>query len=297
MSKLALVVALVGAGASGWLVSERCALQGQVEGLEQAQQAAEARLLAAERTLAALGSAQAQPVLLAAAAPASEAPAGAPGAAPAAAPSGPGLSAAPRTAAPAPALEERLARLEQDLAKERAARTTPPLPPTWQATNSWLGNVEQAEKALKLDSTQKAGLERAIEDTTRELTNLASLRGEGGKTLKELQDAMRAPLQQGVSGEEAQARFHENMAALQRFRQGKVPGTSETFAQAERRIRQEGRTRARSYLNADQAKQWDSSVTDPLFRGPGGVEAGTSVVFASGSVGGEGGPIQISVGR
>ncbi|MFM8979384.1 MAG: hypothetical protein ACKOSS_02825 [Planctomycetia bacterium] len=295
MARLALLVALVGAGVCGWLVGERSALQGQVASLEQAQQAAEARLLQAERALAALGSAPAEPALLAAA-PAPEAPAAAPGSAPATA-ARPGLTAAPRTAAPAPALEERLARLEQDLAKERAARAAPPAAPAWRPDNRFLTSVEQAEKALNLDGAQKAGLERAIEDTTRELTNLASLRGEDGKTLKELQEAMRAPLQQGMAGEEAQARFHENMAALSRFRQGKVPGTSETFAEAERRIRREGRNRARSYLNPEQAKQWDNSMTDPLFRGPGGMEAGTSVVFAASPLGGDSGPVQIQVGR
>ncbi|MFM8979383.1 MAG: energy transducer TonB, partial [Planctomycetia bacterium] len=49
-----------------------------------------------------------------------------------------GLTAAPRTAAPAPALEERLARLEQDLAKERAALVGRTLPtPTWPAGLAW----------------------------------------------------------------------------------------------------------------------------------------------------------------
>lgn len=293
MSKLALLLALLASAAAGWLLSERSALQEQVTSLEQSQQATEARLLQAERALGALGTVTAQPSLEAAAPVADAAGGGEAGTGTGSA-GRPGLSAAPRAAASAPALEERLARLEQDLAKERASRAAVPTPPTWQASPRFLASVEQAEKALNLDSAQKAGLERAIEDTTRELTQLASLRGEDGKTLKDLQEALRAPMQQGA-GEEGMARFHENMAALQRFRQGKVPGTAESFAQAERRIRQEGRNRARSYLNPEQAKQWDGSITDPLFRGPGEA-GGTAFVLTSGTVG-ESMPIQVNVGR
>ena len=76
-------------------------------------------------------------------------------------------------------------------------------------------------------------------------------------------------------GEDGMAKFHEHMAEMSRLRQSKVPGTNETYAQAERRLRKDGKARARSFLNPDQAKTWDKSHTDMLFGGGGGM-AGAS---------------------
>jgi hypothetical protein len=294
MARIALVIAVLALGLGGWALLDRECLRCELARVDDAQQGLEARLVEAERALASLreGAPDANPLL--------EAPAvasgleGAGGATGAPASQGPRLAAAPR--APA-GVEERLAQLEKELAATREARAASKAAATGAGSAfvlsapTFLGSLDQAEKQLKLDAAQKAGLERVIDEVERELDALSTRRNDEGKTLKELQDAFRP--EAGI-GEDGVARFHEQMAALARFRNSKVPGTNETYAEAERRIRQEGKSRARGYLSPEQAKTWDRSHVDPLFRG--GSNANNAVVWTAVGGGGDGSPMHINVG-
>jgi hypothetical protein len=274
MSKVALVVALLAAGLAGWTAFERECLRGELARVDEAQQGVEARLAEAERALAQLRAGSPPEVALLAAP-------GAPGGTPVDATT-PGVAGAGgpslATTQKAPAtVEQRLAQLEKELAAARtekgASKDEGAAPaPFVLSSPRFLGSLEQAEKQLKLDAAQKAGLERVIDEVERDLDALATRRNDEGKTLKELQEAFRpaAGYDEGGMGEEGMAKFHEHMAALARFRASKVPGTNETFAEAERRIRKEGKARARAYLSPEQAKTWDRSHVDPLFRGGSG---------------------------
>ena len=57
-------------------------------------------------------------------------------------------------------------------------------------------------------------------------------------------------------GDEQDRRPHEEGREVQ---ERQDPGTNETYGEAERRIRKEGKERARSLLDADQARVWDRS--------------------------------------
>jgi len=277
VAKLALVLAFLAAAAAGWLVAGRQCQETELAQLRAAHEAADARLMTVERALVRLQAARGPEESLSAPlttsaphTPGASVPTGGPGLVP---------SLHARTA-----FEQRIEKLEQGLAaaqaespaskaEEGAARA-----PFVFNSRGFLGSIEQAEKELKLDAAQKAGIERVIDDVERELEALASRPNEEGKTLKELQESFHPEV--GM-GEEGMAKFHEHMAARTRLRQSKVPGTNETYAEAERRLRKDGKARARSFLNQDQAKSWDRSHTDMLFGG-GGMAGASFVSIESG---------------
>ena len=265
MAKLALVLAFLAAGAAGWLVAGRQCQEHDLAQLREAHEAADARLMTVERELARLQAARGPEESLSA--PPATNRAGSPGESPPT--GGPGLVPTPR--APS-TFEQRIEKLEQQLAAAQAESRAPKAeagaarPPFVFNSRGFLGSIEQAEKELKLDASQKAGIERVIDDVERELEALSTRPNEEGKTLKELQESFHPEL--GM-GEEGMAKLHEHMAALSRLRQNKVPGTNETYGEAERRVRKDGKARARSFLSQDQAKTWDKSHTDMLFGGGG----------------------------
>jgi hypothetical protein len=278
VAKLALVLAFLAAGVAGWLVAGRQCLECELAQLREAHEAADARLMSLERTLARLEGARGPEEPLSA--PLAH---NAPGATTGSTPSGgPGLVPTPRAAA---TVEQRIEQLERQLATAQAAsegakaEASAARPSFAFSSHGFLGSIEQVCEALELDPSQKAGIERVIEQVERELKDLSTRPNEEGKTLKELQEGWQP---EAVMGEEGMAKFHEHMAEVSRLRQSKVPGTNETYAQAERRLRKDGKARARSFLSPEQAKTWDRSHTDMLFGGGGGAVSASIVSFESG---------------
>lgn len=275
MVKLSLVLAVLAASVAGWLAWERQAILDDLALLREEQQASGARLLSIERGVAALQARAPEGAMLTAVAPpAADSPGGASVSA-SGANTGPGLVGATR---PPVSVEQRVAELERQLATARSAPAAAPAPVAtpqiYMSPRGWLGSLDQAEKELKLDASQKSNLERVIDDVERELDALSTRPNGDGKTLKQLQEEFKP---EGFMGEEGMAKMHEHLAAVSRFRQSKVPGTNETYAEAERRVRKEGKARARSFLSPEQAKTWDKSHTDMLFGRGGGGMAGAFV--------------------
>jgi hypothetical protein len=279
MSKTALALASAALALAGWTSLQQCGAREDLSAVLDGQQALDVRLGALERGLAGLRDAQPPAEVLTAPAPARAADAEAPALAGTARPG-------PRPAS----VEQRLAQLERQLAaREKPAAAGGPqvafeggeggAPVTFSfGPGNWIGNVNQATKALGLDDSQRAGLERVVEDVRREIQALHERPNEDGVTMKQIQEGFQPG---DAFGEEAMAGLHEHMAKMAKFRASKVPGTDETYAQAERRIRKDGKARARSYLNADQAKTWDKSHTDGLFGG--GESMAASVVVMDGA--------------
>ena len=263
MGKLALVLSVLALGGAGWVVWSSC---DRVRPSEDAQgmQAVDTRLAAIERTLAELAARPAPAPLLsgtATASPGLTTGGGTPTV-------GPRLEGSPK---PAPTVEERIAELEKRLAAGdgKAEAPNPLGPDAGQAfaPQGFWQDAAAAAKALKLDSVQTSRLEKIVEDTERELDTLYAKPNEEGVLWKDVNQGL--TLEVGEPGD-LMGKIGEHMKKTSKFRNGKVPGTNETYAEAERRIRKDGKDRARSLLDADQARVWDRSHPDALFHGGGG---------------------------
>lgn len=278
MSRTALTVALLALGGGAYAVLEQQRSASEADAARQQVTEALARVEALERRLGALG----------APAPAPEAlsdPAGGPApatdgssAAAADAPStGPTLTGSPRPAAPSASPAERLAALEQEMARmreaeaERARRA-----PTFAAPRPFWRDVDSAARDLGLDASQRSDLERIVEEAKRRLDDLHGQPNDEGVTGRSLTQALRPPFPEG---QDVSVVLAENAAKRARWRASKVPGTNETYAQAEQRLRKESKDRARGLLTDEQAKTWDRGLPDMLFGGPA---AATSVMMVDG---------------
>ncbi len=215
----------------------------------------------------------------------------------------PGLSGNPSAtsaeAAPAWAarLEKNLAETNERLAKVEATGASHPagfkvgdgtLFSPRGGPKRFLHNSDAAARALELDDRQKQDLARVVDNTQERLKELYETPNEDGKTLSEINtlDMGMSELAEGEVPDLDMGKLMSHMANIEKFKKGTVPGTRESYRDAEKRIRNEGKTEARGLLNEDQAKKWDESHTDPMFRSPG---SGTAVMTTTVS----GGPISI----
>lgn len=265
MGKLALALSLLALGGAGFAVwsAERERPSGDRDVF---QTSVDARLAAIERGLAELA-ARPAPVPLLTAAPSAagavpEFGAGAPTV-------GPLLQGSPK--APL-SVEQRIAELEKRLAARAGAESAGvPLPAgegaQFMSSTGFWPDAAAAAKALKLDSVQTSRLEGIVESTQRELDNLFAKPNEDGVLWKDVNAGLQI---EGGDPGEFMGKIGEHMKKVSKFRSGKVPGTSETYKEAEQRIRKDGKDRARSLLDTDQAKVWDRSHPDSLFQGGGG---------------------------
>ncbi|MDJ0976018.1 MAG: hypothetical protein QNJ98_16285 [Planctomycetota bacterium] len=180
-------------------------------------------------------------------------------------------------------LEARLADYDQRFADMEAKKAEEKKDEPWKRAsrffgkNKFLANLDQAEKALDLDSSQRAQLDRIIDTTKAELERLYDTPNDEGKTLKELMK----PATINLSGDADSniVSLMGNLGKVRKFKQSKVPGTNETYAEAEKRIRDAGKRDARGLLNEDQQKKWDDSHTSALFSPPGAM-TGSVVTFS-----------------
>lgn len=260
MAKLGLVLSVISLGLAAWLVKENSDLSAQVASLEHA--VGETRTVARE----APGGVAERPIDTPEAPPAAEPAAGEP------APGRASPSLAARVV-PAGTSEERIARLESELAAakksvadlgERFRSGGPQIAFDETMGGKFLHSLDAASKALNLDERQKAGMERTLEDAKRELADLHEVKNDDGTSWNE---AMKVKFE--GSAESGLIAFAGNMAKLEKFKKTRIPGSRETFGEADQRIRKQAKEGMRSYLNPDQAKKWDNAHTDAMLGGGG----------------------------
>jgi hypothetical protein len=262
MAKLGFVLSVLALAAAGWLFHENADLRAE---LRQQQDAIAA--LPAARAVARDGVTGGY-----------EKPMPAPTeAAPVASPRGEG-GASPALAARGEAartIEERLARLEGEsvaakkavAALEEKARASPHPVPFDEAgfLNTFFPDLETAARVLQLDERQKAGMERVRDDAKRELDDLYAIRNDDGTTWTEA-----AKVKFEGSGENGMIAFATNLAKLEKFKKTRIPGSRETFGEADKRIRGRAKEQMRSFLTPDQGKSWDKANTDSILGHGGG---------------------------
>ncbi|MGE0193492.1 MAG: hypothetical protein AB7T63_15790 [Planctomycetota bacterium] len=198
---------------------------------------------------------------------------------------GPGLTAPE----PAPAgtraevvqgtIEERLAELEswrED--REEADRDAAAVPHFRSMQRKMITDADSAQKALDLSASQRADLERIIDDTRLEIDRLMDTPDEDGVTLRSLQKDTGVSISGGGSID--MSKILANAGKVQAFKNRTIPGRNETYAQAENRIRDDAKRRIRDSLTEEQRGKYDNSFSEPLIprAGTGGA---ISVAFAT----------------
>lgn len=185
------------------------------------------------------------------------------------------VGATPPRAPRLDALEARVAALERARVApsprpglQRAA--TPPATP--EHAGARIESLAGARELLTLDDGQAADMKRVIEDTETQLRALYETPNADGALLRDVASiALTSPDADGPS-------LLERIVAARRqrtrFKQGAVPGRSETYAQAEARIRSEAKREARRILTEPQRSAWDASDPERLFRVPLDVRGG-----------------------
>ena len=201
------------------------------------------------------------------------------------------FTAAENKAADGPAraasVEERMAKLEETFRKEMADlkkggtfrahrwRISP------MGGKRFLRSADDAATTLNMSDAQKSDMERILEDAKHELDRLYDTPNEDGETLAALKKKMAEEIK-SRKGDEPFTNIFSHISNQQKFKQGKVPGTDETYAQAERRISKAAMDNIRRGLNPDQQKEWDNSHTGALLPGSGGTRTTVSTVMVGG---------------
>jgi hypothetical protein len=260
MARFGFVVAVLAAAAAAWLAVEVTSLKSTVE--VQRQEIADLRSAGTGRVPAPVDP---QPTAVVRTAASDDlVGAAGDGAVDGAAPS---LSARPdepaALATKVAALEERLKAHEQTVSSLRRRGEGSPVA---MGLPKFLHDVDSATKALKLDDRQKAEVERIVEDSKRALEDLRNRPNDEGVTWKE---ATKIKFEGSADG--GMIAFGGNFEKMEAFKKSKVPGTNETYGEAEQRIRRNAKDSMRRVLTPEQQKTFDESHTDPLFGGGGGI--------------------------
>lgn len=176
-------------------------------------------------------------------------------------------------------VEDRLAQLEswrED--REEADREAASVPHFRSMQRKMITDADSAQKALDLSSSQRADLERIIEDTQVEIDRLLDTPDEDGVTLRSLQKDTGVSISGGGSID--MSKILANAGKVQAFKNKTIPGRNETFGQAENRIRGGAKQRFRDSLTDEQRGKYDGSFSEPLIprAGSGGA---ISVAFAT----------------
>ncbi|MHC5010516.1 MAG: hypothetical protein ACYTG6_06120, partial [Planctomycetota bacterium] len=161
-------------------------------------------------------------------------------------------------------LRERMADQEQtieSLREQVASQPTAPRQVHYRQPNV-IHDVDSAVRELDLDGGQQAELERIVDYTKRRIEDLRLIPNAEGKTWVDV-SRNRRRVAAGEAGDFAL--LVSNFAEINEFRNSTVPGTDETYGEAERRIRNEGKADVRRMLTPEQEKTWDDAHTDGLF--------------------------------
>jgi hypothetical protein len=266
MQKAALVLSLAALVLGGWLAWNASTAGTEVERLRHdldALAVLEARVAALEGVPAA--NAAPRPAAGLGAPP----PGGPGGGAPAGAPPEAAAGSAPRPAS-VPGrvadLEKRLAALEEKAKEEPPASFRPArMAMTGPNGGRFYASVDDAKDDLALTDLQKGDFERIIADARREAEDLRKIPDDEGKTWEQVQ-------RETFTATEGAFRF--DLTKMEAFRKKTVPGRSETYGQAEQRIRDSARRRLRDTLSTAQQEKFDKAVVDPIL----GVGGAASVV-------------------
>lgn len=278
MQQVALVLSVLAVGLAGWVAYQTSSgpadrldrIEADLDGLR----VLETRVANAERRLAEATAARPGPVE----APPPRRDDGTLAAAPRVETSGGAASAAGATAP----VESRLAELTKRLAavEEKTKDVEPgapiPLPRGAMARafgpRGFVTTLDDAQKQLDLSASQRADWDRTLADAKRELDDLRSIPDDEGKTWKQHNEDLVRGLADG-SG-----RF--DLSKLMALRGKKVPGRTETYGEAEARVRTEAKQRLRDPLTPDQQKKFDESNVDPLIGAGSGPVAVTFSTFS-----------------
>ena len=131
------------------------------------------------------------------------------------------------------------------------------------------GSLDDASADLDLSASQKAEWERAIADAKRDLEELRRLPDEEGKTWDQVNQEMMKGLADGT--------FRIDGSKAMAFRNKTIPGRSETYGQADQRIRTEARRRLKDPLSTEQQAKFDKALVDPLLGGSGATVAFSTI--------------------
>lgn len=270
MDKLGLVIAVVGLLVGGYALMESGGKQAELEALRTANRDLTDRLYTLEAQVAdGDGALEAPEPRTADAIVVGHASDGTPV----------GLRGRPTTARERlAALEKRVAAQDEALAKIEAEKADEAnaLSKARGAMRDWsndrfYGNLDMAAKSMGLSERQKADMQDLMDRAKQELDDLYAIQNDEGVTWAEV----RKPKMVESNGFSIAM---PDMAKLQKFKQGRIPGSSETFGEAEKRIRGAAFGRMRSVLTGEQAKKWDKAHKDALLRGGSGGAAAISFV-------------------
>ena len=129
-----------------------------------------------------------------------------------------------------------------------------------------------AAKQLELEKRQKEDMQDVLERAQQELKDLYAIENDEGVTWNEV----RKPKMVEGSGFTFAM---PDMKKISAFKKGRIPGSSETFGEAESRIRKDAFGRMRNVLTPAQQKTWDKAHKDALLRGGGGSGMVSSISF------------------
>jgi hypothetical protein len=123
------------------------------------------------------------------------------------------------------------------------------------------GSIDDAKKDLDLTDQQGADFERILADARRETDDLRKLSDDEGMTWEQAQK---------LTFTSENGAFKFDLTKLESFRRKTIPGRSETFGQADQRIRDGAKRRLRDTLSTSQQERFDRAETAPLLGGGGG---------------------------
>lgn len=165
-----------------------------------------------------------------------------------------------------------IARLEE----EARAREALPAARGRVAGHDFFFSLDQAASALGLDGRQKADMQDILDRARRDLDDVFRIPNEDGELWEEISKPRTTKIG-GTDG--AISLAFPDVAKIQKFKKGRIPGLNETYEQAEKRIREDAFGRARGLLDPKQQEQWDRAQKDPLLaNGPTG---GSVISFAT----------------
>ena len=261
MSKLGLLVAAAALALAGWVAYGQCERDQQLLTLSQDNQDLQDALGSMEQKLdTALRGSAARPSLLAAAGDLRpEQGDGSTGVA--------GLATRDAPEGRAATTDERIASLEKTIARLESEKKDDALPSPARmfGRDSMYFNLDRAAKSMDLDERQKSDLKDAMERGKRELADLYGIENDNGETWKEI----RKPKMAKVGGESGLSIAMPDFGKIQKFKKSRIPGSSETFGEAEKRIKEDAFANARRTLTPKQAKKWDKAHKDPLLGSSG----------------------------
>jgi len=273
MGKLGLLLALGALGLAGWVAYGQCERDQQILQLTEGNQDLQDAMGDLETKLdAALRGERADPTMLAATGGMN--PLSGEDGAPSLATQG-----APRRSAAT--TSERIAALEEAVAEaKRESKATGMSPGRMFSRDKLYFNLDSAAKSLELDERQKGDLQDAIDRGKSELADLYKIENDEGLTWAEV----RKPKMAKVGADNGFSIAMPDFAKIQKFKKSRIPGSSETFGQAEQRIKDGAFANMRRTLTPKQATKWDKAHKDPLLNSSGGM---ATVSFSSIQIGGE----------